>query len=544
MRSILVVDDQEIFRTPLVLALRDCGYEVREAATAPQALEITMRHRPDLVILDLVMPNLDGTDLLKYFRGRATLRTIPVIVMSAHVRKDYILNVATLGIKDYLVKSSYSLQDLLDRIFTHIGSPFAVVGTGYKQQVSEESTTAATIKSAPGAPKPHGYEHLIHSATIRAISSTVAEILSLASDQNSSLGDFEAVLRRDPALSAQIMATASSPVFRARSQPRSLEEAIRLLGMAEIVRIVSTSSILRQDELVSDWGGELRRLWSHSIATAVICQRLSVPTAGAYGFLLGLFHELPTLLCLTHLREEWLPWHACAKENGWNTFTALEQVFQRSRNDLASDLMNAAKIPETLVAPILDSYGTYPHARWNNEANMIDVAHQLSFVLNRSGSLLSPAFPIRVERMKSFRSPESVGMDLIPMDEQISLWESISRMRDDAISTFPDNPRKVAYWRSDDWFSPDPIEVLLQKVTQAARVEVIEDLSATDDCAVVFAEPDTREWEMAGRLPGHVLLLHHKPFSSRPGGVHTMKLPVTEAMLIDAFDTLSTAGLT
>ena len=108
MHSLLVVDDQEIFRAPLVEALRDQGYEVREASTAPAALELAMRRKPDLVLMDLAMPNIDGFELLRYFRARAMFRSLPVIFLTAHARRDYLAQAAALGVKDYLLKSSFS----------------------------------------------------------------------------------------------------------------------------------------------------------------------------------------------------------------------------------------------------------------------------------------------------------------------------------------------------------------------------------------------------------------------------------------------------
>jgi CheY-like chemotaxis protein len=82
-RSILVVDDEPTLRLLIVRLLRGEGYAVEPAANGIEALDAVRRQRPDAVVLDLVMPKMDGWEFLRVCRATPELLDLPVIVMSA-----------------------------------------------------------------------------------------------------------------------------------------------------------------------------------------------------------------------------------------------------------------------------------------------------------------------------------------------------------------------------------------------------------------------------------------------------------------------------
>jgi len=553
MHSILLVDDQEIFRSPLAEALREQGYDVREAGTAPQALEMAMRSKPDLMLLDLAMPNIDGFELLRYFRGRAVFRTVPVIFLTAYARRDYLMRAASMGVKDYMLKSSFSLKDLLERIEAHLETPYQPKKLDSSLSASSAIPASAVFsdsrsdasESATGVvagPLRHQRREFLDNIAIRSFPSAVTDILSLASDPNSSLGEIEAVLRRDPGLVAQVMVMANSATFRRGGFATNLEEALRTLGMSQVVRIVSSVSILKPDELASVWGRDLRRMWSHSLATGMICQRFQEPAQEAFGFLLGLLHDLPELLCMAHLREDWIAWKAQGVRYGWNLSTTLGKAFETDFVEIARDVIAAMRLPETLGAPIREYHEFYladrpmePH----HHARSIEAAHEMAVVLGRSGCVLAHVAPLRTEQMRRFHEAASIGRDLLPLDAQIAQWETISGMREDPVSEFPGDLLRVVYWRSDAWFSPDPIEILLQKICRAQRVDLLEELDGDADLKILLADPGTPEWDVALRLRGRVLVMHRTSLGNTPlKTLRAMRLPITEAMLTRLFDDL------
>jgi len=83
MTKILVVEDEPDIRELLADLMHDAGYDVVEASDGRSALEKACAERPDIVLLDLVLPLLDGFEVLERLKSRPATRTIPVIVVSA-----------------------------------------------------------------------------------------------------------------------------------------------------------------------------------------------------------------------------------------------------------------------------------------------------------------------------------------------------------------------------------------------------------------------------------------------------------------------------
>lgn len=112
---ILVVDDDVQLAAGLVKALRNQGYVVRSAHQGTQALEEVGRFAPDLVVLDVMMPGMDGWDVLRSVRGRPDTATVPVIMLTAADSEAAKVQGFSLGADDYVTKP-FSLQVLRCRI--------------------------------------------------------------------------------------------------------------------------------------------------------------------------------------------------------------------------------------------------------------------------------------------------------------------------------------------------------------------------------------------------------------------------------------------
>jgi DNA-binding response OmpR family regulator len=99
--QVLVVEDDERIRTALIRALRDRGHVVSSAGTALAGLQQAVEGRPDLVVLDLGLPDLDGRELLRMLRA---VSTVPVIVATARDDDDSIVQALDAGADDYVLK--------------------------------------------------------------------------------------------------------------------------------------------------------------------------------------------------------------------------------------------------------------------------------------------------------------------------------------------------------------------------------------------------------------------------------------------------------
>jgi DNA-binding NtrC family response regulator len=111
MQQILVVDDEIGIRELLSEILSDEGYQVRLAENAGEARAFRSRTRPDLVLLDIWMPDTDGITLLKEWAS-AGLLTMPVVMMSGHGTIDTAVEATRIGAYDFLEKP-IALQKLL-----------------------------------------------------------------------------------------------------------------------------------------------------------------------------------------------------------------------------------------------------------------------------------------------------------------------------------------------------------------------------------------------------------------------------------------------
>jgi DNA-binding response OmpR family regulator len=110
-KRILLVDDDALLRRSLAFNLEQAGYQVQTAATAEDALTVTAQSRPDLVLLDIGLPDMDGLDALRRFRDDG----LPVIFVTARRRElDQVLGLE-LGADDYVTKP-FQLDILLARI--------------------------------------------------------------------------------------------------------------------------------------------------------------------------------------------------------------------------------------------------------------------------------------------------------------------------------------------------------------------------------------------------------------------------------------------
>ncbi|MHB1016683.1 MAG: response regulator [Coriobacteriia bacterium] len=120
-RLILTADDNGQIRMLVKAALRSLGHELIEAADGEQALELAIARRPDLVLLDVTMPKLDGWEVLHFMRLRPETADVPVMMLTTAAQKMDLERGSQLGCNDYLTKP-FSPGDLRDHVERMLGS--------------------------------------------------------------------------------------------------------------------------------------------------------------------------------------------------------------------------------------------------------------------------------------------------------------------------------------------------------------------------------------------------------------------------------------
>src|SRR5436309_79870 len=116
MPNILIIDDTESSRELLGRFLRKHGYKTTYAADGREGLAAVRDSHPSLVLLDMMMPVMDGVEFLSHLRTDSATASLPVIVVSASSDPKTIRRATELGACDYLIKSKFSITTLLDRI--------------------------------------------------------------------------------------------------------------------------------------------------------------------------------------------------------------------------------------------------------------------------------------------------------------------------------------------------------------------------------------------------------------------------------------------
>ena len=147
-KHILVVDDDALMRRSVAFNLEQAGYRASSAANAEDALAMSHRDRPDLVLLDIGLPGMDGLDALRSFKDQVN---VPVIFVTARRRElDEVLGLE-LGAEDYITKP-FDMSVLL----AHVKAVMRRAGVGQSAPVNEEPVTAGDLTLDP----------LAHTATL------------------------------------------------------------------------------------------------------------------------------------------------------------------------------------------------------------------------------------------------------------------------------------------------------------------------------------------------------------------------------------------
>jgi two-component system cell cycle response regulator len=113
--KILTVDDSQTVRLVLLKAFRPYDCTVFEAVNGQEGLAIAAAEKPDLIILDLCMPVMDGVAMLTKLRADPELKATPVIMLTAESDRENVFHVTKLGVRDYILKP-FREEHLLERV--------------------------------------------------------------------------------------------------------------------------------------------------------------------------------------------------------------------------------------------------------------------------------------------------------------------------------------------------------------------------------------------------------------------------------------------
>lgn len=119
--KILIVEDNESLCRIMADTFKDEGFEVTVAHDGEAGLEAALKGKPDLILLDIMMPKMDGKALLQELRKDPAGKDTQVIVLTNSDSGEKVLDFMNLGVSDYLTKADWELSDLVKKVKEKLG---------------------------------------------------------------------------------------------------------------------------------------------------------------------------------------------------------------------------------------------------------------------------------------------------------------------------------------------------------------------------------------------------------------------------------------
>lgn len=123
MKIILFIEDELALQKTFSEVLNQEGYKVMSALDGELGLRLAKQKKPDLILLDLILPKVHGFEILKELKGDEATKDIPVIVLTNLEGVGDIEKALELGATTYLVKATYSLEEVIAKIKKTLGEP-------------------------------------------------------------------------------------------------------------------------------------------------------------------------------------------------------------------------------------------------------------------------------------------------------------------------------------------------------------------------------------------------------------------------------------
>lgn len=330
---VLVAEDNETLRKMLCMVLARAGYFVYEATDGAQAVALARKNRPDMIVLDIRMPNMDGLTALRTIRQTKWLSNVPVLMLSALSQREDVVSAVRAGASDYMVKSAFNIKDFLARIARFVSeckteqkepqdsaSEASPPDQPQKQPASEPAAAAPTddrwpraavlqdannlpelARHSPPITRVNVNDHLVRIAEVKALPFVMPRVLALTASQFSSADQLVEVIEKDAALTGKVLAMANSSIYRrSRDQVLNLSAAVKNIGFNSVRQAALGLGMIELFQPLNNCQPDVDRLkfWQHSLATASIANQLAA-RAGMdceQAFVVGLLHSIGQLI--------------------------------------------------------------------------------------------------------------------------------------------------------------------------------------------------------------------------------------------------------
>ncbi|MBI1824850.1 MAG: response regulator [Planctomycetes bacterium] len=393
MSKILVVDDMALCREPIAESLRRHGHEAICAASGMDALALAREHRPDLILLDMNMPGMDGLTTLSALRQQTCFHDTPVLLLTDRSDREGIIGAGKYGVQGYLLKSTFSLDDLFARIDKCLCHPSLAAASRPTMTTAGRSsaTTVARATTATGAPTsrrppvpvadvspiPTTDDPTKNSSStltgdkllarickhleLKPLGVTVQNVIAASSSAACSVEDIARAAAPDQALCIRLLRVANSSAYRRGQSVSGVKAAVQRLGIQEVRSLVMTLDVL--DNYASAAGSRIdpRLFWEHALACGLIAGGIAkarqAKAADAY-FLWGILHDLGRLILMAQLTDR----YAAVCDAAQETAQPLEKIESQSllldHCDVLEKALEHWKFPREFIVPVIHHHSS------------------------------------------------------------------------------------------------------------------------------------------------------------------------------------------
>lgn len=120
-KKVLIIEDDKFLRELAAQKLEKEGFSVAGATNGQEGIELLEKESPNVIILDLILPGMDGFEVLKKVRTESNFKTIPIIILSNLGQEEDIAKAKSLGATDYLIKAHFSFGEIIKKINEVVG---------------------------------------------------------------------------------------------------------------------------------------------------------------------------------------------------------------------------------------------------------------------------------------------------------------------------------------------------------------------------------------------------------------------------------------
>jgi HD-like signal output (HDOD) protein/FixJ family two-component response regulator len=492
MALVMVVDDMAVIREPIAAALRNAGYVTLCAGGGAEALALIKSHIPDLIILDLAMPRVSGMAVLRSLRGSLPTAQTPVILLTVVSDKKVIVEAAKLGVQDYILKSRFSLTELLDRVKKRIEprSNDSSAAPPSKPSAAPADTFDPNVKPQRLLTREEAITRAEMALGMKTLPGVVMQVISQADSPRTDSAALATLIGRDSMLAARVLQAANSSAYASnRGTVTTLSEAVRNIGCSAVRNVAASVGIFEAMPDNRDQSLHLLRCWQHSLAVAALCERLAslsdiCPPNVAY--LVGLCHDLGEIVFRTTFAAEYQQILDYQNKSGRDRESVERDVLGIAHYELVNVILSKIGLPDSIRGPI-DAMRSPIQKENNPVAKLLSLANLYANGLMLCDSSLCEVGPVtKIDCQAATRQDDPAGPDSAVFRNEIKALTAVlgrlspSQERDLTSPLVPSSKTRVWLMRDRAFSGFDPVAALLSTL---ARVTISDKFPQASEAA-------------------------------------------------------------